>query len=507
MKVSTLRIIFLLSVLVAVLLPASALEAQENVVKPGYKDNYYSAESSNLSAIIKKYIEEAAKRQIDGDIKALIVPNDNLFHAGASMGNIYKQVLDEEFEKIVIIAGSESHTPGKLSVPKASLFSTPLGVLKVDKSAVSRLLNRYPDRVMSSDKYFRKNSNLGVQLPFVYYGFKGTRILPLIINQEDNEIAFILSKILGDLLKDTHSLVIGASNSCYGYCYSRAKISDALLQKRVTQLSASKLYSEIKNNKVRIKSPAVYLTAIRTAKLLFADTAKIIGSSYSGELTGDYSDVEGYLSAVLYEKDKKKKSRQKRRWVLNKRERKFLKLLTLNEVNLQLNGESIMEAAVKVPPRFFKGYGVYVSLIRNDSVVANVGSFKPLKSLYKNIPEMTKAVAFHNLSCHPVTKRTLEQTDLRFSVITSKRDLKSVSQIEIGQDGVYLESAQGVRGIILPYIAEKEGWNANGFLENVCLKAGLSPSCWKKDNTNVSVFRVTNYTVSLADLKQYNPNE
>jgi len=57
------------------------------------------------------------------------------------------------------------------------------------------------------------------------------------------------------------------------------------------------------------------------------------------------------------------------------------------------------------------------------------------------------------------------------------RPLSYPSMIKVGLDGL-LVSYGPLQGLLLPQVALEEGWDAEDFLCNACLKAGLPPDAW-----------------------------
>ncbi|HEC34941.1 MAG TPA: AMMECR1 domain-containing protein, partial [Anaerolineae bacterium] len=37
------------------------------------------------------------------------------------------------------------------------------------------------------------------------------------------------------------------------------------------------------------------------------------------------------------------------------------------------------------------------------------------------------------------------------------------------------------QGLLLPQVPVEQGWDREEFLENLCLKAGLLPDCWREE--------------------------
>ena len=59
--------------------------------------------------------------------------------------------------------------------------------------------------------------------------------------------------------------------------------------------------------------------------------------------------------------------------------------------------------------------------------------------------------------------------------------------IEIGRHGLVIQQGHA-RGLLLPGVATDHGFDAPTFLQQVCLKAGLPPTAWKDDHTQLWTF-------------------
>jgi hypothetical protein len=68
---------------------------------------------------------------------------------------------------------------------------------------------------------------------------------------------------------------------------------------------------------------------------------------------------------------------------------------------------------------------------------------------------------------------------ISLSVLSSLKEI-SADAVEIGLHGVVI-SGHGHRGLLLPQVPVEHGWDRITFLEQTCLKAGLSPDAWRKD--------------------------
>jgi len=72
--------------------------------------------------------------------------------------------------------------------------------------------------------------------------------------------------------------------------------------------------------------------------------------------------------------------------------------------------------------------------------------------------------------------------------IIVKNPLDLPLNVEVGRDGLLIEGA-GTRGLLLPQVAVDEGFDAEEFLNQCCLKAGLLPDAWMTHGVRVARFQ------------------
>ena len=72
--------------------------------------------------------------------------------------------------------------------------------------------------------------------------------------------------------------------------------------------------------------------------------------------------------------------------------------------------------------------------------------------------------------------------------VAAKKPVERAMEIEIGRDGLIVGRG-GRRGLLLPQVAPEWNWNAEEFLSNCCLKAGLPPDAWLDEDTKVEKFQ------------------
>ena len=138
---------------------------------------------------------------------------------------------------------------------------------------------------------------------------------------------------------------------------------------------------------------------------------------------------------------------------------------------------------------FNKKLGVFVTLhsYHKKALRGCIGFPVAQMPLWQSVREAAKAAAFEDPRFLPVSKNELSDILIEISVLTKPEMIKIksmknpediFSEIEIGRDGLILEHS-GFSGLLLPQVPVEEKWDVEHFLQNLCLKAGVSPKTWR----------------------------
>ena len=135
----------------------------------------------------------------------------------------------------------------------------------------------------------------------------------------------------------------------------------------------------------------------------------------------------------------------------------------------------------------------FVTIERRDgSLRGCIGMIEPVESLARSVQEMTIAAAHRDPRFPPVEAHELDDLRLSLSVMHPSRPLSSIDEIVIGRHGLIVE--RGARkGLLLPQVAERLGWDRETFLDQTCAKAGLEKGCWRDPSTRVELFAADVY--------------
>lgn len=134
-------------------------------------------------------------------------------------------------------------------------------------------------------------------------------------------------------------------------------------------------------------------------------------------------------------------------------------------------------------------YGAFVSLHNHDELRGCIGTCFPERALYLEVIEMTEAAASRDDRVPPITPGELGEIDIEISILSPLQLIRDPLSIETGTDGIYVACDEHkAKAVLLPQVATRFGWNAETFLSQTCLKAGLPKEAWQWPEIRIAKF-------------------
>ncbi len=131
--------------------------------------------------------------------------------------------------------------------------------------------------------------------------------------------------------------------------------------------------------------------------------------------------------------------------------------------------------------------GAFVTLHMKGNLRGCIGYIEGIKPIPDTIIDMAKASAFRDPRFMPLSRSEYEKIDIEISVLSPIENVKGVSDIVTGRDGLIISNS-GRSGLLLPQVATENNWDLTTFLEHTCYKAGLPAEAWKWKDTVIQKF-------------------
>jgi AmmeMemoRadiSam system protein A len=132
--------------------------------------------------------------------------------------------------------------------------------------------------------------------------------------------------------------------------------------------------------------------------------------------------------------------------------------------------------------------GVFVTLRTHDGDLRGcIGSIVAREPLLRAVISSAVNAAFRDPRFNPITAAELPALELEISVMGPIERVTDVEEIVCGRDGLIITRGRSA-GLLLPQVATEYSWDRETFLDQTCVKAGLSPRAWRHVETRIEKF-------------------
>jgi AmmeMemoRadiSam system protein A len=157
-----------------------------------------------------------------------------------------------------------------------------------------------------------------------------------------------------------------------------------------------------------------------------------------------------------------------------------------------------MEAAVREEPRaevleaeltepLRAPHGVFVTLRKQGELRGCIGKMDFDRPLWENAVEAAIASALEDPRFSLVQRDELGEISMEISILNPPEDLPRPEMFDALRHGIIVQ--KGWRhALLLPKVAQEQGWDATKTLEMVCEKAGLPADAWRDRSARLQVF-------------------
>ena len=149
-------------------------------------------------------------------------------------------------------------------------------------------------------------------------------------------------------------------------------------------------------------------------------------------------------------------------------------------------------------------YGAFVSLKRRGHLRSCCGFLGQQVPIVQALSVAAARTAVDDHRFPPIAWSELPHLDVEVWLLDAPQAVSAqgaarIESVMIGKHG--LQIARGNQsGLLLPGVAVEHGWNAEQFLEQVSIKAGLPPSAWREADTRLATFEGTSVRAPIAEV-------
>jgi len=267
--------------------------------KPAVAGMFYPDNSNELKSLITSLLEENKPTKSFNDVVGIVAPHAGYIYSGKSAAVAYNVLKDNsKFETAIVLSPSHHEFFNGCSIYDGDYYQTPLGDISINRS-LSGFIVESGEGIVFSEQGHGEEHALEVQLPFLQMINNNFNLIPIVIGNQNANYLQELSKILSELV-DEKTVIIASSDLSHFHSKEKAKALDNVVINRINNFEYPELYSDLAKKNCEACGGGAIVTLMETADIIGKNRSEVLSYTDSGDVSGDISNVVGYLSAVIY---------------------------------------------------------------------------------------------------------------------------------------------------------------------------------------------------------------
>jgi AmmeMemoRadiSam system protein B/AmmeMemoRadiSam system protein A len=467
-------------IIIGALFMAEKCEGKEFRTSP-HAGSWYPGTEKELRETIAGFLKKA-RAAVHGDIVALISPHAGYVYSGPVAAYAYKSVEGMEFDDVIVIGPSHRHAFYGASVDTSAGRETPLGKIDFDVELAKRLVTADKDISYEPGAHAVEHS-VEIQMPFIQFVIKKFKAVEIIMGTQDYKTCEMLSKAIVKATKGRKVLVVASSDLSHYQSQKRAETLDNMVVDAVAKFDPELLHDRLSSGSCDACGGGPVITAMLVARELGATKSKPLRYATSGDISGDYSEVVGYMAAALYRADEVKVGVD---LGFSDAEKETLREIARSSIESAVRGKQAPEPK-GITKKLKEPYGIFVTIKKHGDLRGCIGWTVGDRPVYQLCQRMARAAALQDPRFSPVTADELPDLEIEISVLTPMQPVRDKSEIVIGRDGLFIQKGT-YGGLYLPQVPVEQGWDVDEFLVQTCYKAGIPVDSLRSKDTQVFRF-------------------
>ena len=268
---------------------------------------WYEGRPEALKRNVDAYLNNAELPDLPGEVIAVIAPHAGHRYSGAIAGYAFAALRNRTPDLVAVISPMHHPYAQPLITSSHEAYSTPLGTIPIDKSAIDEL-----DAALKADLGIGLSAvphdpehSLEIELPFLQRALASDFILlPVMVRAQDQRVSEGLGKALAKTLQGKNYILVASTDLSHFYDQETANRLDNEMLRQIESFSPEGVFEAEKTGTGFACGHAAVAAVLWAAKELGANTVKLLNYATSGDVTGDYSGVVGYGAAAVLKQSK-----------------------------------------------------------------------------------------------------------------------------------------------------------------------------------------------------------
>jgi AmmeMemoRadiSam system protein B len=263
---------------------------------------WYPGIAGALTRDVDAYLSAASDGPA-GTLQAIIAPHAGLMFSGPIAAYAYKAAAHEDFDVAVLVGPSHFVAFEGVALWPDGAFDSPLGLARIDEAGAGALAESPVVQALPSAH--RREHSLEMQLPFLRRVHPELPIVPALIGFQHRRTIDALADAIVRAFAGRRALLIASTDLSHYFNAKTAQTLDGRVQEHVAAFDADGLldlfeqYPDHERGRYVACGGGAAIAVMKAARGLGATHGRVLKYGHSGEVSGDYDGVVGYLAAAF----------------------------------------------------------------------------------------------------------------------------------------------------------------------------------------------------------------
>jgi AmmeMemoRadiSam system protein B len=258
---------------------------------------FYPSSPSKLKDQITQFLDETKSMEEFSPLAGIVVPHAGYQYSGRTAAYAYNTIKKACHTVIILSPSHREYFPG-ISIYGGDAYKTPLGSAPINKLIRERIIFNSRNIFEGTDGH-RNEHAVEVQIPFLQVVLHDFTIVPIVIGDQRRSFLDELAYKLSDVM-DENTIMVASSDLSHFFPREAADKLDKRIEDRINNFDYDGLMKELESSQCEACGGGAIVSMMKAADLRQIKKSKVLARTNSGDMTGDYSEVVGYLSAVVY---------------------------------------------------------------------------------------------------------------------------------------------------------------------------------------------------------------
>ena len=263
---------------------------------------WYPGVAGALAREVDGYLD-AADAGPAGSTVAIISPHAGIMFSGPVAAHAYKTAAAGAYDVAVLVGPSHFAAFDGVALYPEGAFATPFGPVAIASDVAAAVAKA--DIVRPLVSAHAREHSLEMQLPFLRRVLPALPIVPLLIGAQSRGTIQALAAALVDSLRGSRPLLVASTDLSHYFDAATAATLDGAVSDCVSAFDTTALLERFESYPEHDRGRSVgcgigaAIAVMMAAQGLGAGDARVLRYGHSGEISGDYGGVVGYLAAAF----------------------------------------------------------------------------------------------------------------------------------------------------------------------------------------------------------------